>query len=205
LHRWRRFVLKQSELRAFRSVIVASACVIVALLARLALASIGTSLAFPTFYPAIVIAALAGGIYAGLLAILLSMLAAWWALIPPAFAFTPITPDLLANFALFGLCNLLLVGLTVAYRRLLFALEDNENERNLLTRELEHRSKNVISVVSALVCQTVLDEEVAKTLIERVRVASDTDDLLKTSKMRRSTWKNCWPLSCNAPTAIGLS
>jgi two-component system sensor kinase FixL len=49
---------------------------------------VGAQSPFITFYPAIIVAALIGGLWPGILAAALSVLAAWYAFIPPVFAWT---------------------------------------------------------------------------------------------------------------------
>ncbi len=119
-----------------------------------------------------------GGRTPGLLAIPLSIIAVWWAFIPPAYGFGPLTAVNLANFVLFGLSSLLVVWLAVRHRRTVFELQDRDQQRELLVHEIEHRGKNMLAVVTSLVQQTVKDKDVADTLINRIRIASDNRDLL---------------------------
>ena len=137
MFKWRTIVLRPSELGLVRSAGVACVSVALATLLRLLLGLLGPTLEFATFFPAVVIASLIGGRFAGLLAIPLSIVVVWWAIVAPAFSFTLLTRALLANFALFSLCAVLLVLMTEAYRRLLFKLEDNEYARNTLMEEVE--------------------------------------------------------------------
>jgi two-component sensor histidine kinase len=153
-------------------------CVAVAVFARALLGLIGSTLYFATFFPAVLICSLIGGRTPGLLAIPLSIIAVWWAFIPPAYAFGPLNPVNLANFVLFALSSLLVVWLAVRHRRNVFALEDREQQRELLVHEIEHRGKNMLAVMTSLVQQTVKDKDVAETLINRMRIAADNRDLL---------------------------
>ncbi len=145
---------------------------------RALLGLIGSTLYFATFFPAVLICSLIGGRTPGLLAIPLSIIAVWWAFIPPAYAFGPLNPVNLANFVLFALSSLLVVWLAVRHRRNVFALEDREQQRELLVHEIEHRGKNMLAVMTSLVQQTVKDKDVAETLINRMRIAADNRDLL---------------------------
>ena len=175
---WWRFPYRRVEPGFWGSLALALACVAAAVVGRLLLGLIGSTLYFAAFFPAVLICTLIGGRLAGLLAIPLSIFAVWWAFIPPAFAFGKLSPVDIANFVLFGLSSLLVVTLAVKHRRNVFALEDRERQRELLVSELEHRSKNMLSVVTALIRQTVKDKDVAETLISRMRVAADNHDLL---------------------------
>ncbi len=175
---WRRFICRKGELRLAGAVLLAAACVLAAVGMRMLLGLIGITLTFPTFYPAVLLAALIGGRIAGLLSIALSIMAAWYIVIDPPFEFTPLTRTMIANFVVFALSDLVIVVLAATHRRLLFDVEDHERERSLLIREVEHRSRNVVSVVDAIVRQTIADQELGRTLIERVRAAADAEDLL---------------------------
>jgi two-component sensor histidine kinase len=175
---WWRSLYRRVEPGLTGSLALAVACVAVAIVARILLGQIGTTLYFATFFPAILICALIGGRVAGLLAIPLSILVVWWAFIPPLYSFGPINSVTLANFILFGLSSLLVVWFAVRHRRTVFELQDRDQQRELLVNEIEHRGKNMLAVVTSLVRQTVQDKDVADTLINRIRIASDNRDLL---------------------------
>lgn len=175
---WWRFPYRRVEPSFWGSLALASACVAVAVVARLLLGLIGSTLYFAAFFPAVLICTLIGGRLAGLLAIPLSIAAVWWAFIPPAFEFGRLSAVDIANFLMFALSSLLVVELSVRHRRNVFALNDREQQRELLVNELEHRSKNMLSMVTSLIRQTVADKDVAHTLICRLQAAADNHDLL---------------------------
>lgn len=160
------------------SIALCLACVGTATLARVATGLIGPTLPFATFFPAVLVSALFGGWLGGLLAIPLSVIAVWYAFVPPAFEFGPLRAVNYANFSLFALSSLVVVWLANIYRRNLRELELRERERDLLVGEIEHRSKNILAVVTSLIHQTIKDPPLAETLINRVRVAANTGDLL---------------------------
>ncbi|MEH2510686.1 two-component sensor histidine kinase [Nitrobacteraceae bacterium AZCC 1564] len=160
------------------SLALALVCVAVAVVARVLLGLIGSTLYFATFFPAILICTLIGGRTAGLLAIPLSIVAVWWAFIPPAYSFGPLTSVHLANITLFALSSLLVVWLAVRHRRTVFELQDRDKQRDLLVHEIEHRGKNMLAVMTSLVQQTVKDKDEANTLINRMCIAADNRDLL---------------------------
>lgn len=173
-----RFLYRRVEPGFVGSLALALTCVAVAAVARVLLGFIGSTLYFASFFPAVLICALIGGRTAGLLTIPLSIIAVWWAFIPPAYAFGPLTPVNLANFVLFGLSSLLVVWLAVRHRRTVFDLQDRDQQRELLVHEIEHRGKNMLAVMTSLVQQTVQDKDDADTLINRMRIAADNRDLL---------------------------
>lgn len=155
------------------------ACVIVAALVRVLLGVLGPTLPFATFFPAVLVSALFGGLIAGLLSIVLSIFTVWWAFAEPAFSFAMPDRVHLANYILFGLSSLLVVALAMVHRQLLFAVDAKERERQLLVGEIEHRSKNVIAVVTSLIRLTMKDADLADTLTRRVCAVADTHGLLE--------------------------
>ncbi len=175
---WWRSLYRRVEPGFAGSLALAVACVAVATLARALLGLIGSTLYFATFFPAILVCALIGGRTPGLLAIPLSIVAVWWAFIPPVYSFGPLTPVTLSNFVLFGLSSLFVVWLAVRHRRTVFELQDRDQQRELLVHEIEHRGKNMLAVMTSLVQQTVKDKDEADTLINRMRIAADNRDLL---------------------------
>lgn len=178
---WRRITYRRAELGWFGAIVLAAVCVFAAAVARVLLGLAGSTLPFATFFPAVLIAALFGGRIAGLIAIPMSIVVVWWAFIEPFYEFSKITPVQAANFALFGLSSLLVVTLAIAHRQIVFDLEDQERSRELLFSEIEHRSKNLLAVMTSLVNQTITDKDAAQTLIERMRVVADNHDLLDDS------------------------
>ncbi len=175
---WRRISYRRAELGWFGAFAFAAICIAIATLGRVLLGVIGSTLYFATFFPALLVAALFGGRVAGLMSIPLSVVAVWWAFIPPVFTFGKPTQVDLANFVMFALSSLLVVALAVAHRQIVFDLEDQERSRELLVNEFEHRNKNMLAVMTSLVKQTITDKDAANTLIERIRMVADNHDLL---------------------------
>src|SRR5260221_7475136 len=97
---------------------IAIVLVFIAVLSReVVAAAVGPQVPFITFYPAIILAALIGGLWPGIVATLLSTLAAWYAFIPPVAAFSMGGQETL-QLALFLFIN----GINVAIAVLLNAL-----------------------------------------------------------------------------------
>ena len=76
---------------------------------RAVLAEFGISLYFTTFLPAILATALLAGVPAGAFTAVSSVIIVWWAFIPPAFEFSPLTRGELHTITLFLLSTGLLV------------------------------------------------------------------------------------------------
>lgn len=197
--RWRRLFLQRAELGPAASIALCVACVAVAAAARWLLGVLGPTLPFATFFPAVLVSALFGGLLAGLLAIVLSIFIVWWAFTGALFTFPPIDAVHAANFVLFGLSSLLVVALALIHRELLFAVEAKEKERQLLVGEIEHRSKNVLAVITSLIRQTVKDPDVAETLIGRMSAVTDTHGLLDDTRPECATLRALFAAGVEQP------
>jgi two-component sensor histidine kinase len=84
----------------------------------------------------------------------------------------------------FSLSSLAIIWLALVHRQLVFDLEDKERERQILAREIEHRSKNLVAVIGSMVRQTVSNKTEADALLNRMHVVASGDDLLEGSKPR---------------------
>jgi two-component sensor histidine kinase len=181
--RWQRLFDPRRELSWLGAITLCVVCVVVATLARIVLGSLfGPTLPFATYFPAVLISALFGGVVAGIVSIPLSVIAVWWAIEAPVYEFGPINAVMAANFGLFSLSCLVVVWLAVRHRRVLANLAQREQERKLLVGELEHRRKNVLAMVTALIRQTVKDEDTSETLINRVVAVTSTQGIVDKTK-----------------------
>jgi two-component sensor histidine kinase len=179
---WRRFADRRMDLDWFSSAVLAIACVALATAARVAVGwLVGPTLPFVTYFPAILFAALFGGVWAGIMSIPLSILVVWWAFTPPYYEFAPLTLSQLANIVLFAFSSGLVVWLADVHRSLLRSADMQEQQRQLLVGEVQHRSKNILTVVESLVRQTMTEPDRAQTLINRIRAVVSTQDLLDSS------------------------
>lgn len=155
----------------------ALACVSAALLVRalFGLAG-GTVLLYATYYPAILLASLAGGAGAGIFATLISLAIVLW-------AFTTPVAIQAVNIALFLLSAGATIVVAELYRGATRRLHDEEKKRALLVRELEHRGKNTFAIVQSIVRQTLQDQkDVAETIVGRIRSVSATNDIITKSE-----------------------
>ena len=94
---------------SFEALLVAVAALAAAIAMRAVLAEFGISLYFTTFLPAILATALLAGVPAGAFTAVSSVIIVWWAFIPPAFEFSPLTRGELHTITLFLLSTGLLV------------------------------------------------------------------------------------------------
>lgn len=141
---------------------------------------------FTTFYPAVLFAAFIGGAGAGTFAALLSGLIAWWAFMPPHFAFFPITSEQIASLLIYLFSSLLIVWLADHYRRITQQLEDKERSRQaeeqfrkLAVEELAHRLKNKIATIQSVISYQLRDSpQLRDAIVGRLTALSATDDLI---------------------------
>ncbi len=130
-------------------------------------------LPFTAYFPAVMVVALLAGAPAAIVATLLSILLAFLLFIPERGMLVAL------NSTFFALTCFLMIAIAEAYRQLLARYRKQERLGRLMLRELEHRGKNMRSVVEAIVTQTLSeDSEAAKTIIGRIRAVSSINDLI---------------------------
>ena len=100
------------------------AVVLAAFLQGVLASSLGSTLHFGTFYPAILLASLFAGIPAGAFAVTLTIPIVWWAFMPPHFEFNPLTVADYNSFFLFLLSSALAIWLSKLYREALVILRN---------------------------------------------------------------------------------
>ncbi len=99
-------------------------CVAAATAVRLGLGSIlGPLTPFITMFPAVLIAAVIGGLWPGLLAIALSVVATWYFFFEPSFAMTALSAADIISISIFALGALLMVLVATSMRSALERLE----------------------------------------------------------------------------------
>jgi K+-sensing histidine kinase KdpD len=114
LRQWWRDGLAPNSLAAYG---FALACIAAATFVRFGFGWLGGDvLPFASYYPAILIASLIGGVEAGLFAMMLSMVAAWWTLVSHHGSAGMPTRDEFVSFALYLFASLLTVWLAESYR-----------------------------------------------------------------------------------------
>ena len=99
---------------------VASAAILQGIIAS----SLGRSLHFAAFYPAILLASLLAGTPAGAFAATLTIPIVWWAFMPPYFEFNPLTVADYNSFFFFLLFSVLAIWLSKLYREALVILRN---------------------------------------------------------------------------------
>ena len=187
---------------------VVFACLGLATLLRIGFGWLGVSLAFATFYPAVLVAALLAGAPAGVGVMFGSIFIAWWAFIPPSYEFNHLTSTDIANFLLFLFSSGCIVALAQWHREVLQRSHERDLERDLLMQELEHRGRNTYAVVESIVRNTLLDDRAsADAIAGRVRAVSSANDLVNQSGTKTVRLKTLLALEFapNAETRLRIS
>jgi two-component sensor histidine kinase len=147
--------------------VIAVLCVLGATLARgLGDASLAP---FATYYPAVVLSALAGGRWPGVLAAVLSGLAADWFFLPPRHEFVLSAPAQILTLTLFmGACALIVLIID-RYQHAILRLKVEEAGHFNMAREQVHRLKNAGFVAELIVRESLQDQpERARTINRRI-------------------------------------
>jgi two-component sensor histidine kinase len=110
--------------------------------------------AFITFFPALLIASVWGGVLSGVTVLVLgSLIAAYFWLTPAwSLALTPVSVTALVAFWVLG-GLLILIG--AALRALVAELAEARSHTDLLLHEMKHRAGNLLGVIQAIARQTV--------------------------------------------------
>ncbi len=167
---------------SWTALLVVIVCLAAAWLLRVIVSDFGIDALFPTFYPAVLLAALVAGTPAGVATILGAILIAWWAFIPPVYEFGPLTREQIANLVLFAASSGCLVFMSHLYRDALIALRRRDRERDLLIQEMQHRGRNTYAVVESIVRTTLVNDRAsADAIAGRVRAVSSANDLVNRS------------------------
>ena len=158
---------------------IATLVVLGATLLREAFGLFGATLFFATYYPAVFVIALLAGPYASTFGLVASAVIVYWAFVPPRFGFTPLTLSQAINLLLFAASAGLVIWLADAYRRAMRFLMQQNRERDLLLRELDHRSRNMLTIIESIVRSTVSPHHrLADTVMGRIRALAVGNELV---------------------------
>jgi two-component sensor histidine kinase len=188
----------------------AIACIAVASVLRWGLGLVSADvLPFPTYYPAILFAALVGGTYAGVVAAVLGGVIGWWAFLTPHFAFLPISAGQSISLALYLIASLTIVWGANHYVTLTTRLKAEEEFRKLAVEELAHRLKNKVATIQAIISARLRDHPQARDAVLKMLAAfSATDDLIIASHghgahLRKILLAELGPYDCSRVTMQG--
>ena len=136
---------------------------------------------FATLYPAILFAALWGGVRAGIFAVVFGGTLAWWAFFDPRFTFVPpLTFGKQLSLVIYLIAALMIVTGADYCRRLAKSLKDEEELRNLTVKELGHRLKNKVATIQAIIAlQLRGNAPVRDAIFQRLGALSSVDTLIE--------------------------
>lgn len=165
---------------AFGRYVLAIAAVVCSTAVRYSLSLFEEKILFyAAYYPAILIAAFWGGVGPGIFATVLSLLTVWFLFIPPTYSFAILDRAQFINLFLFLTSASLIIWVANSYRKALADVADGEETRKLLVREMEHRTRNSLSVSKSVIDQTLKhDPDTARNLFARLRLLLETERLL---------------------------
>jgi two-component sensor histidine kinase len=163
-----------------RAFAFAATCVAVATVFHI---SVGTvrpeTVVFAPYYAATLVAALLGGAAAGILAMILGGVIAYWLFAQANWDVALFTVNNLDNWVLYGGSSVVILWAAVSYRSLLQWLREEQRKRQLLTDELAHRLGNTLATVQAVVNQSLASEtELREKISARLAALAATNDLL---------------------------
>src|SRR5512139_3630398 len=134
---------------------------------------------FATFFPAVLLAALVGGIGPGLLAALSGGIIGWWAFLAPPMAFFPLMPGQVISLIAYFITSLIIVWAGEHYRGLTKRLEDEQKFRELAVEELAHRLKNKVATIQSIVSLRLREDPQARDeIVSCLGSLRATDDLV---------------------------
>ena len=173
---WHHLILPGS----IRAYLFATLCVALAACLHFGLGLISRdSQVFTTFYPAVLFAALLGGVGTGMYAAVLSGLVVWWAFMAPPMTFLLRTSGQVGSELIYFVACLLIVWAADHYRSLTKRLKDEEHFRKLTVEELTHRLKNKIATIQSIISFQLRDDpQTREAIIGRLSALSATDDLI---------------------------
>jgi two-component sensor histidine kinase len=175
--------------RSIASLTFAIICVGIATMVRTGVGFISPdSVVFAPYYSATLIAVLVGGTWSGVIAAILGGLVAYWRFMPSEWGVAPIMMEQLVSLSLFALSSAVIVWIANSYRSLLQRLREAEHTRQLFNDELAHRIKNTLSIVQAIISQTLKDQpDVCNKLCSRIIALATTNDLLVKSEWQSAS------------------
>jgi len=134
---------------------------------------------FATFFPAVLLASLVGGIGPGIFAALLGGAIGWWAFLSPPMTFFPLQVGQVISLIAYLTTCLIIVWAAEHYRRLTKRLEDEQKFRELAVDELAHRLKNKVATIQSIVSLRLREDPQARDeIVKCLGSLKATDDLI---------------------------
>jgi two-component sensor histidine kinase len=165
---------------SYQAYVFALGCVGAATLLEFVLLSLDDDISpLETFYPAVLFAALIGGIGPGVVSAVVGGLVACWALMPPYFSFVVSAYADRITLLTYAVASALIVWGADYFRGLSKRLEDEEHFRKLAVEELAHRLKNKTATIQAIISiQLRNNPQIRDDIIGRLIALANADGLL---------------------------
>jgi two-component sensor histidine kinase len=164
------------------SVVIAS----LALAAGTVLRLIGlgqSDLMFVAYIPSILATGLLAGIPAAVGVTLVSTLIIWFVFTPPHLHAASLPHGVLMGFGMYLIAAVFTIYFAHCCRIVLRRLNERNHTNELLTRELQHRNRNIFTIIEAIVAKTLsADPENANKIYRRIRSIMYANDLLTGEK-----------------------
>lgn len=175
-HLWRNG-LQPGSPPAFAFAVV---CVVAAALTRHLLGLIDpATTVFAPYFPAVLAATLIGGLSSGLVALALGGLSAWWSFLPPAHGFLPIAHDEAVSLLIYCASAVIIIIAAESHRKTLRRYREQEHLNQLIIGELQHRLRNKIATVQAVLGRNLRNNNDLRTeLLERLAAIGRLDELI---------------------------
>ncbi len=158
---------------------IALTSVAAATLMRFAGGWVSTDLRFAIYLPAILATGLLAGTPAAIGAAIASILIILWAFMPPYFEFKWLSEIQQINILLDAIPFFITVYFAHLCRVILQRLRRSELNNRVLARELEHRGRNLFSVLEVIVQKTLSDNpERANSILGRLKSVRYSNELL---------------------------
>ena len=145
-----------------------------------------------TFFPAIMITTLISGFGAGVFCVALSAAAAAFFVLPPRLSFYVEHPAEVLALLIFILITLSNVILISGMRSTLIALRESQDRLGSIVAELQHRTRNLISIVSVVADRTLraskTSDDFRASFQDRLGVLGRAQGLLFRAEGRRVTF-----------------
>jgi two-component sensor histidine kinase len=162
------------------AILFAIGCVAAALGVRLLFSFFRPDLViFATYYPAVLLATLIGGVSAGSVALVLGGLVGWLWFEPSLPLLSQSVTEQVTGLVLYGMSSSFIVWAAEHYRLVIRRLDEEQHYRRLVVDELNHRLRNKLATVHAVLRHELQsDDAIRDKIIGRLRALSAADELL---------------------------
>lgn len=142
------------------------------------------------YLPAILATGLLAGIPAAIGVTLMSILIIWFVFAPSHLQLATLPPGMLLGFAIYLIAAVFTIYFAHCCRIVLRRLNERNRTNELLTRELQHRNRNIFTIIEVIVQKTLsADPENANKIFGRIRSIMYANDRLTGEKPQLLTLK----------------